>query len=187
MKLSKVVSYDLDFQGIWHQCSAALLGVFLFLRLVFYLGVRGLARCSGPLLWLELIIPVVIGAGYIALLRGMHLNRPLVYGILGALFCVLMMFNGFKTGSTFRCILGLVWYFLAAVVFLGTTAGYVSNRLILLAAFAIPVVFRFFADQFVSMVLQLKIVEMIPNLSILCALAGFACLAPALIGSRPEQ
>jgi len=185
MKLSKIVVYDLDFQTVWHQWSAALVGAFLFLRILLYLGIRSLADISGWQLWMELILPVIIGVGYIGLLRGVQLNRPLVYGILGAVFCVFMIACGFSSGNTFRALIGLVWYLLTAAALLATVTGFVSNRLIILVCFAAPCIFRIFADHIIGKLMHLQLASLIPDLAIVCALAGFACLAPALTGRKP--
>ena len=187
MKLSKKVEFELNFRGKYCQYSAALMGTFLFLRVLYYLGIAGLDDCSGSVLWMELIFPVFLAVCYIALLRGVQLNRPLVYGILGTAVCVLIIIWLFTSGTSVRTVVGLVWYLLAAAVLLGTVCGFIYNRLFLLVAFAVPLVLRFFADKILYQIAQLQIVSLMIDLSVLCALASLACLAPALIGRRNRK
>lgn len=186
MKLKKTVIFDLDFQSGWVQWSAALMGLFFFLRVVYCLGFHGIADFDSGALWVELIFPLILGVGYIVLLRGFHLNMPVIYGIFGVLLCILMVVWKFQVGITWMDVLGLIWYAAAAVVLMATVMGYLGNRLILLAAFAVPVLFRFVFRDLGVYFLSFRMVDFLPELSSLCGLASISCLAPGLMGRKTE-
>lgn len=184
MKIRKTVDFTLDFGGWWTDCSAVLMGLFLFLRAVYYFGCADLLACSGGEIWLHLVFPLALSIGYIVLLRGIRLDAPVIYGGLGAFLCLLMIIWDFQSGSVAWGILGLIWYALAAAVFLATVLGYLPNRLFSLTAFFLPVLCRFFAYDLKHYLLDLRLIAFLPELSALCGLLAFSALVPALVGKK---
>lgn len=180
MKLKKAVDFSLDFHGKWAQWSAGLMGAFLFLRAVYYFAWVNISDCGSGELWLQLIVPMILGIGFIVLLWGVRLNMPVMYAGLGVAYCVLLIIWGVQSGSMARGIIGLVWYFLAAGVLMITVLGYLPNRLYLVLAFGLPVLFRFFVYDVKSYLLDLQLIVFLPELSVLCGLGALCCFVPCL-------
>ncbi len=129
MKLKQYVRYQMDFKGKWVGASAFAMGAFVFFRMVYYFGLVNLSDCGFGEILFRLILPLLLGVGYVVLMSVMRWNAPGIYGILAAALCLLLIVGSFYTGSFLRILLSLILYFVAGVLLLGTTTGYVPDKL----------------------------------------------------------
>lgn len=184
MKLEQTVRFRMDFRKPWAQYSAALMGLFVFLRAVYFFGF--LQMTDGPLdgLWLHVIIPLTVGILYIVLLRGVQLNIPVVYAGIGAVCCVLMIVLNLRHGASFWSVLSVIFYIAAALLMLVTVLGFLPNRLYMTAAFAAATLLQFLAGRVWSYVTGLQVAMLLRQLSDVFVPAALACLAPAMAGRR---
>lgn len=182
MKLERTMRFRVDFKKPWAQYSAALMGLFVFLRAVCFFACRNMAEVPSGELWLHLIIPLALGIAYIGLLRGAQLNVPVVYGGAGAAYCLLMIVYNLQYGASFGVILAVIWYILAALVLLATVLGFLPNRLYMTIAFAVAVALQLLTGRAGSYLTELQIGILLRESSNLFGTAAFACLAPALAG-----
>lgn len=184
MKLERMVHFRIDFRKPWAQYSAALMGVFIFLRAVYFFACLDMTDVMAGYLWLHLIIPLVIAIAYIVLLHGLHFNEPVVYGVVGAAVCVLMIIYNVQCGTPLWGVFAVIWYIVSVIVLLATVLGFLPNRLYLLIAFVVAVIFQYFSGGIMGYFLDLQIGLLSREGSNLFAVAAFACLAPALVGRK---
>lgn len=142
MKLKQYERYQINFFGKWVTASGGLIGLSIFLRILHFFGIHMISDFDTGVIVLRLAIPVVFSAFFIFLLNGIHWNAPGVYGILGIVFCLLLMIWNFSTGDVLRIVLSVLWYLIAGMILLATTGGYVPGRFLGFLVFAIPLCFR---------------------------------------------
>lgn len=189
--LNRVVRFRMYFDGKGAATAAVMMGIAFFLRVVYYFGFPNLDGCGAGELIINLILPLLLCGSFAVLLKGFRARMVQVYGILSAIYCVLMMVWTFDSQHIFHFILSVIWYLAAIVIVAGTVQGYISNRLMIQLAFVIPVIFRFFFYDLGEYVQTLRIVDFLPEASALCgliALSGFAqCLIPERLRQRASE
>lgn len=154
----------------WLTASAAFGGVAFFLRAVFYFGIVNLADIGVAELLFRMILPLLTLAAYFVILRGMRLQTPFTYGILGAAYCLMAMINCFYTGSVLRIILGCIWYLICGGLFIITTMGIISEN-----RFACWVLFLAAAVRLIAFDLRASVG--IDTILELAELLGICCFA----------
>lgn len=191
MKLEKVVRYRVSLTGSVPTTAASLMGLALFLRAVYYFGTDHLAGVGIGAAIFEIALPMLLWGCFAFLLRGIGLEQPEVYGMLAAVYCILLMILSFSSGNIFRCILAVLWYTAAAAAILGTTFGYISNEYIPMLAFGVPILYRILMFDLWDYLIPLKLVEFLPEASVLCGLAGIfyfsKCLKGEPVPKHPDK
>ena len=171
---------SMDVGGKWAKASASLMAVSLFLRAVYYLGIKNVADIGFLGAIFCAIVPLILSSMYVVLLYGVHRNAPGTYGLIAAAFCVLLIIWSFYTGSFIRIILSLAWYAIVAGVVIFSTGGKMQNKSLFVAVFVIPIVVRFFIFD----IGRLGIFDSVAEGSVLFLLASFACLPMTLKYNR---
>lgn len=143
MKLKQYTRYQMDFGGKWILPGAICMGLSFLLRVVYYFGLSNIFTYNLSTIILQIILPLVLCAGYIVLLRAVKLNAPGIFAILGAAFCLIVMIWNFSTGDVLRILLSIVFYLFSGLVLLATAGGYLPGRLLSSGLFLTLFVFRY--------------------------------------------
>lgn len=176
VKLKQYTRYQMDFQSKWTSACGILMGFSFFVRLIYFFGLTNIYDMGIVEILFTMILGTALCLGYLVTLSVMRLNAPGIYGILGAIHCVLLIFGSFSSGDPLRIVLAVLWYALAAGVLIMTVGGYLPGRLLAMLMFAIPILVRvFFYDLG-----HLGILQWVREFGILLALVGLACLPMGL-------
>ena len=152
------------------------MGLSFFLRVVYYFGLTNILTYDAGAIILNIIMPLLLCAGYIVLLRAVKLNAPGIFAILGAAFCLMILIWNFSTGDVLRILLSVVFYLLSGLVLLATAGGYIPGRLPSSAIFMVLLLSRFlFYRPSGSQIGQLVL-----ELSVLCIPASLFCLTRSM-------
>ena len=176
METSQRKHMSMDVTGKWAKASASLMAVSLFLRAVYYLGYKNFVDMGFIEVVFCALLPLALSGMYVVFLYGIHRNAPGTYGLIAAAFCVMLIIWSFYSGSFIRVILSLAWYGITAGIVIFSTGGTMQNKSLFVAAFAIPIVVRFFVFD----IGRLGVFDSIAEASALFLLASFACLPMAL-------
>lgn len=164
--------YRMDFSGEWLRRSAMCMGFSVFVQAVYYLGICNLQDLGFGTLLIGLWLPMLLGVGYVVLLRGLKWNAPGVYGLLCAAFCVVYILGALLTGNVLRIILAIIGYLLCAAVYLIVVGGYFPSWL--------PAVLVFVAAMVLRVILfdlgRLSVSDWIAEAGTLSSMAAFALL-----------
>lgn len=142
MAKTNSIQYRMRCDGKYHLSMTAFMGCAFFLRAAYYFG---FTRPEQAPLWdliLFLIIPMVMETAFMVMVRGLKLNLPKVYGIMGAVYCLLLMVQAIMLGGVLRIVLASIGYAFcaAALVCVGWSILKKSiGVLVLLATFAVRV------------------------------------------------
>lgn len=180
LALKESVQYNINFKGGAVKASGLFGGISFLLLAMYYFGLTNLKDCSGGEIFLSMILPMLLLAAYIVLLAGMRLRITPVYGILGTAYCVFMIFRAVSYSSKLNIVLAILWYMLAAVVYLGTTVGYIPTRSLMAVALIGPAVIRLLFLDIKGYLLQKVFVGFLPEAAALCGLMAFGLLALCL-------
>lgn len=174
--MKRYTRFQVDFTSKWTTSFGVLMGLSFFLRIVYYFALRSL-RDVGIIELLTSAIGGIILCGVVVInINILRRNAPGLYGIIGAIFCLLVFIVTCTTGNTGRIILALVWYSLSAAVLLATVSGYLPGRLLAGLMFAIPVVVRLlFFDLG-----HIGIIRWVQELAVLSSLSAIGCFAMGL-------
>ncbi len=138
MNLKQLVRYKIDFS---HKCaviSGGLMGISVFLQVLYFTLVKPMPDCGSAELTLFLWFPLVLEAAWIVLLRGVRFNAPGVLGIVGAIACLLLITQSFFGGSVPLAILSVVLYLLAGAVLLAVSGGFLPYRSLAALTMVLP-------------------------------------------------
>lgn len=139
--------YQMDFFSKYIRLSGLCMAASLFLLMVYYLGIRNLQDIGVGGALVKLWLPLILGAVYLLLLQMLRWNAPGVYAILGALFCLMMLFGVFSTGNIGRIILGVLGYLVCGAVLILAAGGYLPGRLPATICFAVMAAGRLMFDM----------------------------------------
>lgn len=180
MNLTKCVRCQIRMDSRWANASAVCMGLSIFLRTVYYFGLTNLRDLEGFSLGVQVIVPMVLAAGYLLVIRGLRINSPILVGGLMtayAVSCIVM------TDAGAAGIFAGVVLIAAAVLFVVTGIGYLPNRLPLIAAGAAALLIRFVAVDLMGCILPLaefRPMAYLPEASNLLGVAAIAVMCPAL-------
>lgn len=174
----KLKRYHTDFDSKGVSACAALMGVAFFLRVVYYFGFSRTETVGIGELLMMLIFPMVLEAVFMIVLRGVRLDAPGLYGILSAVYCVLLILQSLQYGSVLRMILAIIAYVVCGGIFLAVTAGLLSKEISVTLFFLTAVVrFCFVLKPYI---LSLHLVAFLPEAAGLCVVVALGCLASGL-------
>ncbi len=145
MKLRPIVRYRMNFDKKWLTASGVLMGVGFFLQVVYYFAVASILQVSAAEIVIQLVLPLLMEAGWFLLLRGFKLNAPGLYGIFGSVFAILLILQTFYGGSVFGGLIALVCLLFASVALLAVTGGFLRSKfaavILFLAVIALRILF----------------------------------------------
>lgn len=179
MKRKTTYNYSMDFGGRSHFAAAAFMGGAFFLRAVYYFGFTRPETVGVWNLIIFLILPLLLEAAFMVMIRGLRLNMPGIYGIMGAVYCLLFLLQSFHSGSILRIVLAVIAYLACAAVVWGTGAGLLSKSLAL-AVLSVTLGVRFLVFDLSGYIFSLRIVAFILEAAALCGLIGLVCLCVGL-------
>ena len=180
MQLKKYTRYQVDFSSKWTAAFGVLMGLSFFLRIVFYFGLTSLRDVGIIELLTSALVGIFLCGGTVVCLNVLHRNAPGLYGIVGAVQCLLVFVVTCTTGNLGRIILALIWYTLTAVILLITVSGYLPGKLLAALMLIVSVVVRlFFFDLG-----HLGIISWVKELAVLSSLSSIACFA---MGLKPKM
>lgn len=184
MNLNKSARCHIRMQSSWASASAVCMGISVFLRTVYYFGLINLRDLNGFEIAMDVIFPMAIAAGYLVMIKALQLNSPTLFGGLIGLYAVnyLMLMNATTAGV----IVGVLLVITAAL-FIATGMGYVPNRIPVVAASMVLVLFRLVVVDLLGYVLPLtefRPVAYLPDASNLFGILAVALMAPALQVAR---
>lgn len=183
MEKNRTLQVRLDLDGSSAQITASLMGIAFFLRIAYYLGfTRPEALGVGNLL-VFLILPMLLEGGLMVLLRGVRLNAPGLYGILGAVYCVLLIIQSFQYGSVLRTVLAVAAYLLCGGSTLCAVKGLLNKSLAAVLCFLTAVV-RVVAFD-LGYLFALRIVSLLPEAAAVSGLLALGFLSMGLkVGNK---
>ncbi len=144
MNLKQYFQYRIQFDGKWTTAAGIFAGISFFLRAVYYFAIADLSAVSVPGIIFKCIIPLLIACGYLILLKCLHINIPGIYSTLGCLLCMVIIVGNFTSGDILRVLFSIVWYFIVGALFLGTTSGFLPDKVFSVITLMISVIVRAF-------------------------------------------
>lgn len=184
MKLAKSARCHIRMNSRWASLSAVCMGISVFIRTVYYFGLINLRDLGGFDLAMEVILPMIIAAGYMIMIKGLQLNSPTLFGALIGVYALnyLLLMNTNVAG-----IIGGILLVVTALVFIATGLGYIPMRIPVVSAAVVLVLFRFFVTDLIGYILpltQFHPVAYLPEASNLFGFSAVALMAPALQVAR---
>ncbi len=172
MKLKQMIRYRLDMEGQWANTAGVLMGLAFFLQAVYFFGFANLRQIGFFAIAFQMILPMVLELAWIVLLRGVKLNAPGLYGIFGAVLCVLVMLQTVVTGTLPAAILSVPTLLAAGILVLAVIGGFVSSRFVAVGACVLVLVLR---------VLFGGLPLLLPELAVLCSIGAVLAILGALV------
>lgn len=179
MGLNKRARCYIRMDSRWASASSVCMGISVFIRAVFYFGLTNLRDLSGFEVAMDVILPMIVAAAYLIVLKGLLLNSPLLFGGMIAILGVNDLFTNSSGGAG---VFGGVLLLVFAALFLATGLGYLPNRIGVVCGAAVLVLYRVFAVD-LNLILPLKEfhpIAYLPEASSLFVFLAVALLAPAL-------
>lgn len=180
MNLTKFARCHIRMQSRWASASAVCMGISVFLRTVYYFGLVNLRDLNGFEIAMNVVFPMVIAAGYLVMIKAFQLNSPTLFGGLIGLYAVnyLMLMNATTAGVTVGVLLVIT-----ALLFAATGMGYIPNRIPVVAAAAVLVLFRLVVvdvNGYILPLTEFHPVAYLPDASNLFGILAISLMAPAL-------
>ena len=186
MRLKRYARYQINFPGKCVTLSGALVGLSVFLRMLYFFGLHLISDFEANTIVFRLALPVFVSLVYIYLLNGIRWNAPGVYGILGSVFCLMLIGWNLTSGDILRIVLSVCGYLVAALILLATTGGFVPGRFLSFLCFAVLIGLRVFLYDRGGLALSDWITEC-ADLCLIAALSVFSfCLIPGKM-HHPED
>lgn len=183
MKLKRYDRYVMDFKGKWVTRSAALMGVSLFVRVVYFFGLMNFTQCSGAQIVFDMVLSMGLCSVFLAFMSAMRRNAPGLYAILATGFLILTMITTFSSGDALRIVLAVLGYSAAAVALIATVGGYLPNRLLSSLLLLLVLVIRLFSYDLGN----LGVFQWVLEISWLLVLASLFCLSRAWIPVKKTE
>lgn len=183
MQLRRYTRFQVDFSSKWTATFGVLMGLAFFLRIVYYFGLMSLRDVGIIELLTSAVVGICLCGGAVLFLNILHRNAPGLYGMMGAIQCLLVFILTCTTGNIGRIILAFVWYALTAVILLITVGGYLPGRLLAAVMFFVPVFVRFFFFDLG----RIGIIRWVQELAVLCTLTALGCFAMGLKSANNKK
>lgn len=180
MNLTKSVRCHIRMDSRWANASAVCMGISIFLRTVYYFGLINLEDLNGFDLSMQVVLPMVIAAGYLLMIKVLRINSPI---LVGGLMVVYAVSYTMIMGKGASAIVGTVLLIATAVLFVVTGMGYLPSRVAVIATGIVTLVFRFVAVDLMMYILPLaafRPMVYLPEASNLFGIAAISVMCPAL-------
>ena len=180
MNLEKRVRCHIRMNSRWAFLSAVCMGLSVFVRTVYYFGLINLRDLDGFALSTQVIIPMVIAAGYLIMIKGFRFNSPILFGGLFGAYAVnyFLLMNTSGAGVITGVLLAVT-----AVIFVVTGLGYLPVRIPVICASVALALFRLIAMDLLTWLLPFSAfrpVAYLPEASNCFGILAVALMAPAL-------
>lgn len=180
MNLTKSARCHIRMNSRWASVSAVCMGISVFIRTVYYFGLINLRDVGGYALVMDVILPMIVAAGYLVMIKALRLNSPTLFGGLIGVYALnyLLLMNKNATD-----IIGGVLLVITAALFIVTGLGYIPLPTPVVTAAALLVLFRFIAVDLLGYLLPLsefRPIDYLPECSDLFGFLAVALMAPAL-------
>lgn len=128
--MSKFVpyKYKMDPKSETADKAAGLLGVGMFLRIVYFFALTRLESVGAFMLIFGLILPVIAEVAFIVMLKGLRLNNPWLYAATGAALCIVMLVLSFQYNSVLRLVLAILIYLACCGSLIAMVMGFLPNK-----------------------------------------------------------
>lgn len=166
---------EMDLGGKWMRRSVLLIAASLFLLAVYYFGLKNMADLGFGKAVFSGILPLLLWAAYIVVTQFLRWNAPGLYGLMAALYCILLILGSLFSGSFIRIVLSLVWYGAAACIVLLTTGGSLQSRKLCVAMFGIAIPVRIVFGIFSH-----SLFDWVAEFAVLLGLAAMVCIPMTL-------
>ena len=174
--MKRYTRFQVDLSSTWTASFGILMGLSFFLRIVYYFALRSFRDVGIIELLTSAIIGIFLCGAVVVNVNILRRNTAGLYGIIGAIFCLLVFIVTCTTGNVARIILALIWYSLTAAVLLATVSGYLPGKLLAGLMFATAAVVRLlFFDLG-----HIGIIRWVQELAILSSLSAIGCFAMGL-------
>lgn len=180
MQLKQYDRYIVDFKSKWATRCAALLGVSLFIRVVYYLGIMNLTECGAGQVIFDMVLTMGLCVGFLVMFSALRRNAPGLYALMGAGFCLLLMVSTFSSGNVLHIILAVLGYLLTGGILIITVSGYLPGKLLSSVMFLLCLSVRFLFFDLGKIGIFTWVVEF----SWLLILASMYCLT---LGLKPYK
>ncbi len=178
MNWKQSVRCQMQMDSHWIQTSVVFMGLCVFLKAVYYLGLINIKDLTSFQLTTQLILPVTVASVYLILIKGLNMNSPILLGVLSSLYAVDYLLAMDK-GETVSAILMAV----NAALFLATIFGYLPDTTPVVIASVISVLYRVVVVDVFGYILpfsEWKIIPYLPLLANMFAVIAVGLLAPAV-------
>ncbi len=178
MNLNQPIRCQMQLDSQWIQSSVIFMGISVFLKAVYYLGITNMNDIGGFQLATQFILPVIVSAVFLILIKGLNMNSPILLGLLSGLYAVDHLF-GMDSGEIVSAILLAI----NAAVFLATVFGVLQDTSFVIIASAISVLYRIIVVDLFGYIIPFSewdILGYIPILSNAFAVVSIGLLSPAL-------
>lgn len=162
----------MDLENKWTNASVLCMAGALFTLAVYYFALLGLSSTGVLEAVFCLFLPLLLMAGYIALIRFLKWNAPGLFAIMGLMFCIFLFFGTFGSGNFLRIILGVIWYPLSALILVFCAGGYLPKKQPAVFVFPIAVFFR----VIVFGIGRISLIGWVYEISAVLTLAALGCL-----------
>lgn len=170
--------YHVDMESKGTFACTALMGISLFLRVMYYFGFTRTETVGFGEILLWLVLPLLLEISFIILLRGFQLDAPGLYGMLGAACCLILMLQSMGYDSLLRMIMGIIIYVICGGILIGVTAGYLSSQ-IGVTLFFVTGAIRILLDV-KPYILEFHPVQLMIEAAGVCVVLALGCLAAGL-------
>lgn len=126
--MKRLVTYKFYPSSKWAVLSGVLMGLALFARTLNFLGLRTVSDVPFFQLLTMLILPLVTEAVWCVCLRLIRLERAAVYGILGAIACLLLLVQSFFLGNGLLALLFATLLLISGAALVMVSWGWIPRR-----------------------------------------------------------
>lgn len=126
----KVKRFRIDLGSEQIVNMTCIMGVALFARIVYFFGLTRLEEAGFMHLTFGLILPLMLEAVLIVLIRGIRFHNPGLYILLCAALCLMLFFQCFRYDSILRMILGFVSYLACGAAFVALLGGFLNEKIV---------------------------------------------------------
>ena len=183
MQMKKYTRFHVGFKSKWTAAFGVFMGIAFFLRIVYYFGLMSLRDVGIIELLTSALIGILLCGGAVVFVSVLKRNAPGLYGMMGAVQCLLVFIVVCTTGNVGRIILAFVWYALTALILVLTVGGYLPGRLLSGVMFFVPVFVRFFFFDLG----HIGIIRWVQELAVLCTLTAMGCFVMGLKAETPKK
>ena len=124
----KLIRYRMDPKGKAAENAAGLMGIGMFLRIVYFFALTRLESAGAFLLIFGLILPLIAEVAFIVMIKGLRLNNPWLYAIVGAFLCLVLLVLGFQYGNVLRLVLAILLYLAGGGALVAMVMGFLPNK-----------------------------------------------------------
>ena len=130
MNMKRALHCRIDFKGEQVAKTAGLMGIAMFLRIVYFFALTRLEQVGAFLLIFGLTLPVLIEVAYIVMLKVLRFPNAIAYTMMGTGLCLVLFVLSFQYAGILRLILGLFVYLVAGGALMAMILGFVPAKMV---------------------------------------------------------